>query len=153
MFQKVSCDWRKRWNVCCFVFGLCMKREILGCLLGIFMWQNMYWILPKLIRETCSVLGLNFGFISGNVSGVILCRVWMSVIGMSETLCCGFHLGVIKRRSHMRWYMTIGEVNTLRLWSRYAVMLCRGESFGIPLLTRCVAIRCAERMWLGLGFS
>jgi hypothetical protein len=31
------------------------------------------------------------------------------------------------------------------------VMLYRGDSFGIPLLTRCVAIRCAERVWLVHG--
>jgi hypothetical protein len=46
--------------------------------------------------------------------------------------------------------VTIGEVNTLRLWSRLEVMLCRGESFGIPLMTRCVVITCAVRVWLGL---
>ena len=72
----------------------------------------------------------------------------MSVIGMSETLCYGFHLGVIKRGSCMGLYVTMEEVNTLRLWPRYAVMLCLGELLGIPLLTRCVAIRYAERMWL-----
>jgi hypothetical protein len=72
----------------------------------------------------------------------------MLYIGMSETLCYGFHLGVIKRGSCMGLYVTMEGVNTLHLRACIAVMLCRGESFGIPLLTRCVAIRCAERMWL-----
>jgi hypothetical protein len=132
-------DFRKsftRWA--CFLIWSC-----------VYVWQNSIWNVPIVVLETCSVLGVEFG----QCFGVILCRVWMLYIGMSETLCYGFHLGVIKRRSHMRWYVTIGEVNTLRLWSRYAVMLCLGELLGIPLMTRCVAIRCAERMWLGLGFS
>ena len=47
--------------------------------------------------------------------------------------------------------MHIGESNTLRSRACIEVMLCRGESFGIPLLMRCVAIRCAERETLGLG--
>jgi hypothetical protein len=51
----------------------------------------------------------------------------------------------------MGLYVTMEGVNTLRLWSRYAVMLCRGESFGIPLMTRCVAIHGAERVWLVHG--
>ncbi len=71
---------------------------------------------------------------------VILCRGWMCVNGMSETLCCGFHLGVIKRGSCMGLYVTMEGVKTLHLRACIEVMLCRGELLGIPLLTRCVAI-------------
>jgi hypothetical protein len=46
--------------------------------------------------------------------------------------------------------MHIGEVNTLRLWPRLEVMLCRGELLGIPLMTRCAAICYTERVWLRL---
>jgi hypothetical protein len=49
--------------------------------------------------------------------------------------------------------MHIGESNTPRLRACIEVMLCRGESFGIPLLMRCVAICYAERLRLGLGLS
>lgn len=74
----------------------------------------------------------------------------MCVNGMSETLRCGFHWGAIKRRSYTWWYMTIGGGENVRLWSRLAVMLYRGETLGIPLLTRCVAICYAVRVWLRL---
>lgn len=47
--------------------------------------------------------------------------------------------------------MHIGESNTPRLRACIEVMLCRGESFGIPLLMRCVAICYAERLRLRLG--
>jgi len=77
----------------------------------------------------------------------------MLIHGMSETLCYGFHLGVIKRGSCMGLYVSMREVNTLRLRACIEVVLCRGVSFGIPLLTRCVAIHGAERMWLGYDVS
>lgn len=48
--------------------------------------------------------------------------------------------------------MHIGEGETSRLRACFAVMLCRGERLGIPLLTRCVAICYTEGLWLGLGF-
>jgi hypothetical protein len=77
----------------------------------------------------------------------------MLIHGMSETLCCGLHWGAIKRRSHTGWYMTIGGGENVRLWSRYAVMLCRGKMLGNTGGTRCVAIRCRERGLLGHRLS
>ena len=47
--------------------------------------------------------------------------------------------------------MHIGESNTPRLRACIEVMLYRGESFGITLLMRCVAICYAERDRLRLG--
>jgi len=75
----------------------------------------------------------------------------MYVNGMSERLCLGVHLGVIKRGSCMRWYVTIGERVNVCLRPRLEVMLYRGDRLGIPLMMRCVARRCAERAWLGYG--
>lgn len=72
---------------------------------------------------------------------------------MSETLRCGFHWGAIKRRSYTWWYMTIGGGENVRLWSRLAVMLCRGKMLGNTGGTRCVAIRCRERGLLGHRLS
>jgi hypothetical protein len=77
----------------------------------------------------------------------------MCVNGMSERLCLGVHLGVIKRGSCMGLYVTMEEVNTLRLRACIEVVLCRCESFGIPLMMRCVAIHGAERETLGLWLS
>jgi len=51
----------------------------------------------------------------------------------------------------MGLYVTMEGVNTLRLRACIEVMLCRGVSFGIPLLTRCVVITCAVRVWLVHG--
>jgi hypothetical protein len=47
--------------------------------------------------------------------------------------------------------MHIGEVNTLRSRACIEVMLCRGETLGIPLMMRCVAICYAERGVLDHG--
>jgi hypothetical protein len=77
----------------------------------------------------------------------------MLIHGMNETLCFGVHWRVMERGSCMRLYVGMRESDTLRLRACIEVMLCRGESFGIPLLMRCVAIHGAERERLGHGFS
>jgi hypothetical protein len=53
----------------------------------------------------------------------------------------------------MGLYVDMREGNTPRLWACIEVMLCRGVTLGIPLMTRCVAIHGAERVRLGLWLS
>ena len=76
----------------------------------------------------------------------------MCIRGMNETLCYGVHWRVMERGSCMGLYVDMRESNTLRSRACIEVMLCRGESFGIPLLMRCVAIYGAEREAWAMAF-
>ena len=134
----------------------CSPEEVFCGSLEVFLCGKMCIELCRWGEVKCGwIYGGILHLIRGLISGVILCRVWMCVHGMSETLCFGVHWRVVKRGSCMGWYVDMGGTNALRLRACFEVMLLPKRELRNPTIDAgCSDSLCREsEAWAMAFFS